>query len=226
MLTFGSTGEEGEEGEHKADRKAEDGQDHEQSLQAHVTEVHAGDVQPSQDDVQIDPQLEQQGEPPQIDADGHVEGEAHGEAEVEAPSEGEGQGDIKTEYVHVHGAEAHHVDGEEARRHAEIEAEVAGQEATDMTDMTEVHDVGQHDVDQQGEHPSASHVDLSHHDEGAEHKVRCSCVRVVLLELGLVWLRVRSRSARQAVWNRSSTSSYGDFFSLCVCMRLRAGGSC
>ena len=145
--------------------------------------MHAGDVQPSQDDVQVDTQLEQQGEPPQIDADGHVEGEAHGEAEVEAPSDGEGQheghgqGDSQgAEYAHAHGAEVHHVDGEEARRHAEVEVDVAGHEAPDMTDMTEGNDVGQHDVDQH-EHPSASHMDQSHHDEGAEHKVIYSCAR-------------------------------------------------
>ena len=134
---------------------------------------------------QVDAQMEQQGEPAQIDADGHVDGhgEGAGDTQVEAP--GVGPGDSDGPDVHhgdghadghagaddyraltAHSAEVQH-DGEDARRH-EADGDGPGQEAPDMTDIADGSDVGQHDVEAPVEHPSSSQAP----DDGVDDKVR------------------------------------------------------
>ena len=194
VMTIVSTGEDGMEGDHKTDEEGKlksdedhDVDDHQQVLQAqgHVSEAHASEGHPAHE--HMDAHIEQQGEPPQIDADGHIEahGEVIGEGQVEAPCEGPGDGSSEVEgqddghhdgpgagpddyRVLASHAEAQQGEGEEAVRHdVENEGGEAGQEAPDYADGPEV---GQNEVEAPGDHSSANHMDPGA-DESTEHKV-------------------------------------------------------
>ena len=109
----------GEHGEHKTDPKSLQHDHrhhqphqhlHQQVLQAHahVIHVHPANVQASQENVQIDVQMEQ-GEPREIEGDGHVEeAQAHPNAHVSPSSEGVGQAAFEG---HVH-HDSHHSDAQ------------------------------------------------------------------------------------------------------------------
>ena len=176
-----------EDSEHKTDIDSKhkigaQDDDHQPPLQAHgqVSEVHCADDD-TQDHVRVHAQVEQQGEPPQLDVDGHVMG--HADGQVEAPSEGrdEGPGDGEGQHDHdgssqvdgagpedyrtmtAHGAEVQHADVEETRRH-EAEVPVSGHSA-------DLSAYGQHDVEQQGEHASSSLAEPEAEEEESDHKV-------------------------------------------------------
>jgi len=161
----------GEYGEHKvgieSKHKTQGHDDHDedqQPLQAHghVTEVgDSADEHPSQDHVRVDGQMEQQGEPSHIDADGHVMG--HGDGQVEAPSEGP-DGGADDGHHHHHGNSQVDGPGVGPDDYRTLSAHGEVQHAGD------VEDARRHDADlspyAQGEHSSSGHIDP------ADHKVR------------------------------------------------------
>jgi len=193
----------GEHGEHKTDPKSlqrdhrhhqPHHHQHQQVLQvhAHVIHVHPANVQASQENVQIDRQMEQ-GEPREIESDGHVEeAQAHPNAHVSPSSEGVGQAAFEGHVHHVAqgelvgggvgGVEEYgHAHGETARRH-ESAAEIAGQEAPDLAEMPDISHVGQHKVGERVRDDNTSH---GGHGELADMP---STVHKVLRSRVLAWL--------------------------------------